>query len=96
MKAVDLRIGRDIERGRRVTFRCDGRDLVGYEGESIAAAMWAAGMRAGAGEAEQGPPFRVLFCAMGVCQQCVVRIDGVRVEACRVPVSAGIDVRTGA
>ena len=96
MKAADLRIDRDIERGRRVTFHCDGREIVGYEGESIAAAMWAAGMRTGIGETKHGPPYRVLFCAMGVCQQCVVVVDGVRVEACRIPVAAGIDVRTGA
>jgi predicted molibdopterin-dependent oxidoreductase YjgC len=31
---------------------------------------------------------------MGVCQQCAVWIDGVRVEACRTPVRAGLDVRT--
>lgn len=95
MSAADLRIDRDIERGRRVTFRCDGHEIVGYEGESIAAAMWAAGLRAGTGEAKYGPPYRVLFCAMGVCQQCVVMVDGVRVEACRIAVAEGIDVRTG-
>ena len=95
MTAVDLRIDRGIERGRRMTFRCDGCEVVGYEGESIAAAMWAAGMRGGTDESKHGPPYRVLFCAMGVCQQCVVTVDGVRVEACRMPVTDGIDVRTG-
>ena len=94
MKAVDLRIDRDIERGRRVTFRCDGRAIVGYEGESIAAALWAAGMRMETSESKHGPPYRVLFCAMGICQQCVVVVDGVRVEACRMLVSDGVDVRT--
>lgn len=94
MNAADLRITDGVERGPRVTFQCDGRDIVAHEGESLAAALWAGGMRAGAGTPVDGPPYRVLFCAMGVCQQCVVQVDGVRVEACRVLVRAGLDVRT--
>ncbi len=96
MTPADLRIAEGVERGPRVTFICDGRAVEAHEGESLAAALWASGMRTDAGERTQGPPFRVLFCAMGVCQQCVVQVDGVRVEACRVPVRAGLDVRTQA
>ncbi|MEO5701896.1 MAG: (2Fe-2S)-binding protein, partial [Casimicrobiaceae bacterium] len=70
------------------------RELEAHEGESLAAALWASGIRADAGDRTQGPPFRVLFCAMGVCQQCMVQVDGSRVEACRVLVRAGLDVRT--
>lgn len=94
MTSADLRITHDVERGQRVTFRCDGREVVAHVGESLAAALWAGGMRSGSGTRTDGPPFRVLFCAMGVCQQCVVEVDGVRIEACRVPVRAGLDVRT--
>jgi len=94
MTSADLRIAEGVERGPRVSFRCDGREVEAHEGESLAAALWASGLRADAGERTEGPPFRVLFCAMGVCQQCVVLVDGVRVEACRVPVRAGLDVRT--
>jgi len=96
MMSADLRIADGIERGPRVTFNCDGRTVEAHEGESLAAALWASGMRADPGERTEGPPFRVLFCAMGVCQQCVVQVDGVRVEACRVLVRAGLDVRTKA
>ena len=96
MTSADLRIAEGIERGPRVTFQCDGRDVEAHAGEALAAALWASGMRADAGACPEGPPFRVLFCAMGVCQQCVVQVDGVRVEACRVLVRAGLDVRTQA
>ncbi len=94
MTSSDLRIAEGVERGPRVSFRCDGREVEAHEGESLAAALWASGMRTDAAERPDGPPFRVLFCAMGVCQQCVVQVDGVRVEACRVQVRAGLDVRT--
>jgi predicted molibdopterin-dependent oxidoreductase YjgC len=96
MTGARLRITEGVERGPRVTFQCDGRDVDAHEGESLAAALWASGVRAGVGPGGEGPPYRVLFCAMGVCQQCVVRVDGVRVEACRVPVRTGLDVRTQA
>jgi aerobic-type carbon monoxide dehydrogenase small subunit (CoxS/CutS family) len=36
---------------------------------------------------------RGALCFMGVCQECVVRIDGATVQACLVPVRAGLDVR---
>ncbi len=94
MTSTDLRITDGVERGPRVSFQCDGREVEAHEGESLAAALWAGGIRTHAGLHEDGPPYRVLFCAMGVCQQCVVQVDGARVEACRVLVRAGLDVRT--
>jgi predicted molibdopterin-dependent oxidoreductase YjgC len=93
MSDVDLRIRDDGARGPRVTFTWNGRTIAAYSGESVAAALWAAGVRGDGGNHDEGPPYRVLFCAMGVCQQCVVTIDGTRVEACRVGVRDGLDVR---
>ena len=70
-----------------------GLDIPAFEGESVSAALWASGIRSwSAGEAA-GPPSRAIFCAMGVCQQCAVWIDGTRVEACRTPVRAGLVVQ---
>lgn len=73
-------------------FRYEGSEVAAHEGESIAAALLAAGLHGGDGRAESSMPRR-LFCAMGVCQQCVVVVDGARVEACRTPVRRGIEVR---
>lgn len=93
MSDIDLRIADSGPRGARVTFTWNGRAMSAHAGESVAAALWAAGVRS-AGDDGDGPPWRALFCAMGVCQQCVVTIDGTRVEACRVEVRGGLDVRT--
>lgn len=35
------------------------------------------------------------FCFMGTCQECVVLVDGARVQACLVPVRAGMVVTLG-
>jgi succinate dehydrogenase/fumarate reductase-like Fe-S protein len=94
MKEPDLRIREGVERGAPVRFRFDGHDVDAFDGESVAAALWASGIRGWPAGDIAGPPSRALFCAMGVCQQCAVWIDGVRVEACRTPVLDGADVRT--
>ncbi|MFM8989523.1 MAG: (2Fe-2S)-binding protein, partial [Alphaproteobacteria bacterium] len=59
---------------RRVRFTMDGRTLEGLEGESVAAALAASGVRA-LRRARSGAP-RGLWCGMGACFECVVAIDG--------------------
>lgn len=89
----DLRIA-GVGRGAGIRFRFEDREVEAHEGESVAAALWAAGVRHwNSGDGGAQPPARTLFCAMGVCQQCALWIDGRRVESCRVPVRAGLDVR---
>jgi sarcosine oxidase subunit alpha len=40
---------------------------------------------------------RSLFCGMGICFECMVRVDGVSgVRACLIKVAAGMVVETGA
>ena len=95
MTPGDLRIRDDVQRGARVRFSYDGMDVDACGGESVAAALWAAGVRQIASASDEAPPGRVLFCMMGVCQQCAVTIDDVRVEACRVTVRDGMVVRSG-
>ncbi|HVF64289.1 MAG TPA: 2Fe-2S iron-sulfur cluster-binding protein [Casimicrobiaceae bacterium] len=93
MISPDLRVA-DTVRGPRVRFRFNGRDMEAYEGETVAAALWAAGVRSLSSDDQRGPPARTLFCAMGVCQQCALWVDGTRVESCRVGAREGIDVRS--
>ncbi len=58
----------------RIQFTFDGAPLEGRYGESLAAALTAAGIRefrqtrSGAG--------RGIFCGMGVCQDCLIEVDG--------------------
>lgn len=89
-----VRIVDAVERGDRVEFRFDGMPVHAHAGESIAAALFAAGVRELRSSPRTGSP-RGMFCLMGVCQECVVVVDGRRAPACQEIVSAGLDVRTG-
>lgn len=82
----DLRIGL---RGAAVRFTFEGTAYVGHEGESLAAALHAAGVHVLRRNAADSTP-RGMFCAMGVCQDCLVLIDRRPVEACRVRVHDGL------
>ena len=90
---TELRISHGITRGSLVRFRVDGREVEGFQGESVAAALLAAGIRDLRNAPVDGGP-RGLFCNMGLCQECVVEAAGRLVEACRLPVSAGLEIRT--
>ena len=77
-----------------VEFSFDGAAVSGRDGESIAAALFAAGYRVFRtmprfGDARGG------YCMIGRCTDCLVVVDGLpNVPACRTPVSAGQVVRT--
>ena len=71
----------------------DGREIEALPGETIAAALAAAGVtavRAARSGAPRGP-----FCGMGVCFDCLVTVDGRPSQrACLTKVAAGMDVRS--
>jgi len=75
-----------------VTFRFEGETLCAPEGVSLAAALIAAGHR-GFRETGQGGQ-RGVFCGMGVCQDCLLSVDGRPGQrACMTGVAQGIEVR---
>ncbi|MBA2303407.1 MAG: (2Fe-2S)-binding protein [Acidobacteria bacterium] len=67
--------------------------MVAYAGETVATALRLLGFRRLRSSPRAGQP-RGLFCAMGVCQECVVRVDGRTVPACLEPVRDGMSVVT--
>jgi predicted molibdopterin-dependent oxidoreductase YjgC len=94
MAAEELRITRGIERGRPLRIRVDGVDVTAFEGESLAAALIAAGRRATRRTETTGEP-RGYFCGTGVCQDCLVTLDGrPNVRACMTPAREGLRVET--
>ena len=83
-----------FERPDAIVIAVDGMPLSAVPGESVAAALIAAGRpwtkRSVRDHALRGP-----FCMMGVCQECVVLVDGRRTPACQEPVRPGMQVVTG-
>ncbi|MEW2512655.1 (2Fe-2S)-binding protein [Streptomyces sp. NPDC046870] len=75
-----------------VTF--DGRPLEALPGQTVAAALWAAGVTAWRSTRGAGRP-RGVFCGIGVCFDCLVTVNGrPNQRACLVPVRPGDDIRT--
>jgi D-hydroxyproline dehydrogenase subunit alpha len=75
-----------------VTFTFEEKTLQGRRGESLAAALTAAGER-GLRIARDGRR-RGIFCGMGVCQECLVEIDGRPAQrACMTKLERSISVR---
>ena len=77
-----------------VTFTFDGRELTGYEGEPIAAALKAAGVAIHRYTAKQHKP-RGIFCAIGRCTDCVMIVDDKpNVRTCVTALCEGMCVQT--
>lgn len=81
-------------REERSLFSFDGKELSGYEGESIAAALKAAGVMVHRYTAKQHKP-RGIFCAIGRCTDCVMIVNGVpNVRTCVTPLEEGMQIQT--
>ena len=91
--AGGLRIGRDA-RDAAIEFLFDGCKVRACAGESIACALFAAGIRTLRHSPRTGMA-RGMFCLMGSCQECAVWVDGRRVPACQEPARDGLDVKSG-
>ncbi len=68
-----------------------GEPLRGREGETIASALFANGVRIFGHHHKDGAP-QGIFCANGQCAQCSVVADGLPVKSCMVPVRPGMRV----
>ena len=82
---ADRRVRDGVHRPDTVTFRFEGREIRAVIGETVAAALWAAGERFVRRSTMLGEP-RALFCNMGICFECLVRIDGQPVRSCMTPI----------
>jgi len=85
----------DFKRGAPITFTFDGAAIVAFDGEPIAVALHAAGVRALAHSAGERPHPRGLYCAIGNCSSCMMVVDGVpNVKSCIEPAKDGMVVQT--
>lgn len=83
-----------FERGGQVKFTYDGQELLGYEGETIAAALHAAGVKALSESSVLHRP-RGFFCAIGTCSSCLMKVNGEpNVRVCVTKLKAGMVVET--
>lgn len=81
-------------KGQEVHFSFDGKDMTGFEGESIAAALKANGVMIHRYTAKEHKP-RGVFCAIGRCTDCVMVVDGQpNVRTCITGLKEGMVIQT--
>ena len=90
---MTVRITGQVRRLDEVTIAVDGRPIQAFAGETLAAALFAAGVRR-LRASPRARASRGMFCLMGTCQECLVRVDGRRGLACQEPVRDGMVVVT--
>jgi NADPH-dependent 2,4-dienoyl-CoA reductase/sulfur reductase-like enzyme len=85
----DFRIQGGITRGKEIQILVNDQPVRAYEGETIGAALTAAGIREFRRTAQLKDP-RGIYCCMGTCYGCLVTANGQpNVKACITPVQAG-------
>lgn len=65
----------DLPGRKKVTIYVDGKTIDALEGESVAAAMCASGIKVHRTTAKSGEP-RGVFCNIGRCTDCIMKVDG--------------------
>lgn len=81
-------------KGKQISFTFDGKEVKGYEGEPIAAALKAEGLMVHRYTQKEHKP-RGIFCAIGRCTDCVMIVDGVpNVRTCITPLKEGMVIKT--
>lgn len=83
----------DFEKGKEVEFLCDGVTIKGFEGETIAAALHAAGVKVLSHSIKNHRP-RGFYCAIGNCSSCLMEVNGIaNVRICTEPLKEGMNVK---
>jgi predicted molibdopterin-dependent oxidoreductase YjgC len=84
----------DLSEKPTIHFTLDGREIEAVEGDSIASALLANGVRVFRTAPHNSEP-RGPFCAIGRCPDCMMTVDGVlNVQSCVTPVRDGMRVET--
>lgn len=79
-------------RGKEVTIYFEGKPIKAYEGETIAMALHAAGIRTLQRSINKHRP-RGLFCAIGKCSSCLMKVNGIpNVRTCITLVEDGMQI----
>lgn len=84
---------RTMSNDTAVRFTFEDRSIEARPGDSIAAALLAAGVDRNRSTPKERKP-RLPYCLMGVCFDCLVEVDGTpNCQACMVEVKDGMQVR---
>lgn len=78
--------------GKIVRIYFNGEEIKAYKGDSVAAALWAHGIKVFRLSEKYHEP-RGLFCAIGLCTSCIMTVDDMpNIRTCIVPVRDGMKI----
>lgn len=84
----------NFSKKRKIKFIFNGQDIEGYEGDTIAAALHAAGVKVLGRSLFLHRP-RGFYCAIGNCSSCLMTVNGVaNVKTCVTDLKEGMTVQT--
>jgi len=91
---TNRRVEKGVERGRQFEIEIDGQKIAAYEGETIAAAALAAGLRTFRRTTKRHHP-RGMYCGIGLCYECLMIVNGVpNTRACQALATPGCRAET--
>jgi len=84
----------EFHKGRKIKFTFNGQEVEGFEGETIAAALHAAGVKILGKSLFLHRP-RGFYCAIGNCSSCLMKVNGAaNVKTCVTDLEDGMVVDT--
>jgi predicted molibdopterin-dependent oxidoreductase YjgC len=98
MEKLDLRISKhpilEFDKKNVISFTFNGMPLSGLEGDTIASALHACGVKTLRHSNEKNRP-RGLYCAIGNCSSCLMKVNGIpNVRVCVETLQNGMIVET--
>jgi len=82
----------EFERGKPVNVYLNGKKIRAYKGETIVAALYAAGVKSYSKSVKYGRS-RGFFCGIGKCSSCLMRVNSIPyVRTCVTPVEDGMKI----
>lgn len=94
-RIIDHPVLGKLENETPITFTFDGKTYEGFEGDTIASALLANGIRQLRVHEETGAP-RAIYCNIGHCFECRVTINETdTVRACMTPIQNNMIVESG-
>eukprot|EP01086_Lenisia_limosa_P005880 TRINITY_DN2365_c0_g1_i1.p1 TRINITY_DN2365_c0_g1~~TRINITY_DN2365_c0_g1_i1.p1 ORF type:complete len:735 (+),score=264.26 TRINITY_DN2365_c0_g1_i1:20-2224(+) len=83
----------EIPDRKPISFKFDGKELEGFEGEYLTTALVANGIDITGSHPKDGSP-RSYFCTIGQCGQCQVIVDEHAVKGCMTKISQGLEAES--
>ncbi|MBT2756297.1 (2Fe-2S)-binding protein [Mesobacillus foraminis] len=85
----------DLEKPKKIKIYFDNQQYTAYEGDTIASALLASGVRTLRRHEDKGTP-RGIYCNIGHCFECRVRVNSKNtVRACLTPVENNMHIESG-